>query len=193
MKRNPIQMRWINKVGEEYANDPIANYIFLSSMPVQIFIIVMLLENLFFGICVNLLYYMSYVYITQKYIKKLEATKDWISIKADVLSIQIISQFCFGRRGRYFYPKITYVYRIENKKYISENVLFYKCSNLHLHEEAVALTKTLISDKRVLCFVNPIDHSQSFLVRNNEVPEYFIMALMFFFFSYTISYFKLFY
>jgi len=126
MKRNPIQMRWINKVGEEYANDPIANYIFLSSMPVQIFIIVMLLENLFFGICVNLLYYMSYVYITQKYIKKLEATKDWISIKADVLSIQIISQFCFGRRGRYFYPKITYVYRIENKKYISENVLFYK-------------------------------------------------------------------
>lgn len=192
-KTNHIQMRWINKVEQEYAKDPITIYILLSGMPALIAIFFLLLQNLLFGIFANTIYYLSYIYITKREKKKLEATQNWLSVEADVLSVQIVSLVCFFWRARPFYPKITYVYKVEDTQYISDNVFFKKCTRIDTHDEAVALAKTLISDKRVRCFVNPDDHSQSFLLPEFQDPHYFLMGLMFFFLSFIVSYVELFY
>jgi len=181
-------MKWINAISKEYAVDNISVFIWLSFLPFSILLLYIYIKvgNITLGLGLNFFYFLIYVYMARKETIALENTKHWLSLEANVISVQIVNLFCIlWKTRRPYYPKIQYAYEIDEQKYVSDKVFLKTCSRLDSEQEAKSLAKKLIHDNKVRCYVNPDNHSQSILVRETQVkPEYFLMALMMFFISF---------
>ncbi|MHC3994182.1 hypothetical protein ACXWTF_05090 [Thiomicrolovo sp. ZZH C-3] len=180
-------MKWINTIAEEYSVDYISIYILLTSLPAFLLLmyVYIKLENTLLGLILNLFYFLTYVYFQQREASRLAKTKKWITLEADVSSVQIVNLMCFLWRTRTYYPKIKYTSTIESQKYRSDQLFLKKCSRIDFEDEAKSLAKHLIHNGKVRCYVNPNDHSQSILIRESQLkPEYFLTALMMFFISF---------
>lgn len=187
--KGKIEMKWIKGLTYETAVD----YEVMSSLLLSgIFSVVLIyvygvLENIFLGLIINIIFYLFVAYSIYRKDKLFEETKEWLTLEAEVLNVKLVHRSCVPRKQAInYYPKVKYKYSLDGKTYITDNMYLLECNGYYWEDEAKELAKKFVNQKTIECFVNPKDHTQSFVIRNEENGSYFLTAIVMFFFSYTM-------
>ena len=77
---------------------------------------------------------------------------------------------CIGHFNTWFYPKVKYVYMIDNEKIVSETMYLFTCTKYFNNmEDAEKIRKRIIKDNNTLTiYVNPKDKYESIVLRGKS-------------------------
>ena len=105
----------------------------------------------------------------------------WPMHKAKYINSIIIKRACFGHWPGYskkkifndletkaYYPKIKYVYEIDDVKIESENMFLLNCNLYDSYEDSIKIKNSLVENKMLKVYVNPNNQYQSILIKGED-------------------------
>ncbi len=122
-------------------------------------------------------------YYSIKKIYNFLETKNWPSVKGNILNIQINKSIDQFEQIDIYFPVIEYQYRIDNNYYSSDSIYSENYPAGFPHKKmAITFLNHYQAGTKIEVFYNPQNFNQSFLVRQFNISNIFILLFSFFWF-----------